>query len=462
MTADDKDFWRERFLNEFAYFCENKANILNNATSVRGYCAKLRGEISSCKVDNVKSQFYFLRAFACLQFSCNNLDKRTLVETGKKYIVKSLGPSLRISYKFNRLCVAECRFVSYLFELLSLGVDDVQKMAQMMLHCPPVVQTNNPLVQYDSWLVMYEKVCYNYLLAAYENYKTLNNRPFAIMALELMVTLSNAEYREHARRLLVAERDYARKFFYVYTADDASAVREVLAGLQNELNVGFIQADTECESLELNDATYKRIENAEFVMVFISDDCRNDDFFNGCVTHSLHLNKNIIPIELNSSVHANNKFAFRSKPYCYSKSESKSMLFAQLKMLLGLNIEDGDNFGALVRFVADVDTTVLRDGEELCMVYAKSVNSGCVIRLSKGAHRLEFVECGKPFRRYSNTYKVADVSDEQTFVIDMKGRGKTECKIQSDKTNYLEVLLWVLSPFLLMGVVILLAFLDIL
>ena len=216
-------------------------------------------------------------------------------------------------------------------------------------------------------------------------------------------------------------KNNTRRFFHIYAKEDASAVYAALKELQDELKVK-LSSGIDGYSFELNDDTYKGIEDAEFVFVFIGNESHNDDYFCGCVTHSHHMNKNITPVKLTSSVRGADKFAFRSKPYCFADKESKSMLFAQLKMLLGLNVEKGENFGALVRIKADVHTAVLRDDNILCYVWAGRGDT--VIRLAKGKHQLTFKEWDAPYRKYSETFTVENSYDELRIDVNMERNGK--------------------------------------
>lgn len=85
------------------------------------------------------------------------------------------------------------------------------------------------------------------------------------------------------------------RFFHIYAKEDASAVSAALAALEDELKVK-LSFGLDGYSFELSDDTYKRIEDAEFVFALLGNESHNYDYFYGCVTHSQHLNKNIIPV----------------------------------------------------------------------------------------------------------------------------------------------------------------------
>jgi len=207
--------------------------------------------------------------------------------------------------------------------------------------------------------------------------------------------------------------DVSSKLFYCYAWEDIAKIKNILIELEDELKAKLSsELDTKYSS-DLNDNTYKNIEDAEIFVVFISEASKKSDYAKACVTRALNLNKNILPIEIEKlSLFSSmpDEFKFRSKPYSFVDKTSKSMLFAQLKASLGFNVESGDGFGALIHVVTDRDARVYRYGEDLGL--AKS-GEDHKIRLKKGTHLLEFVDTIDSTIKYSMSYDVQSNDNEQ-------------------------------------------------
>ena len=115
-------------------------------------------------------------------------------------------------------------------------------------------------------------------------------------------------------------QDFSSKFFFVHTWDDTAMVQNVLKEVEHELNVKLTSEINATQSFVLTDEVYKKIEDAEFVIVFISKSSATCEYFAGCVTRSLHLNKSILPLEIEKLGLFNNsmkEFNFRKKPYSF-------------------------------------------------------------------------------------------------------------------------------------------------
>ena len=212
-------------------------------------------------------------------------------------------------------------------------------------------------------------------------------------------------------------QDFSSKFFFVHTWDDTAMVQNVLKEVEHELNVKLTSDINATQSFVLTDEVYKKIEDAEFVIVFISKSSATCEYFAGCVTRSLHLNKSILPLEIEKLGLFNNsmkEFNFRKKPYSFVDNDSKAMFFAQLKATLGFNVESGDSFGALIHIVVDRDARIMRYGEVLGVARA---GEDCKIRLTKGSHLLDIVDIERPDLKYSPTCNVKSNDEEQFLNI---------------------------------------------
>lgn len=202
----------------------------------------------------------------------------------------------------------------------------------------------------------------------------------------------------------------SERVFLCFAWEDLAEVQSFVADMEHELDAKTMPVS----EIELNfEANEQKIDTAEVFVVFISTASKKTDYVKQCVVRAQHLNKNIIPIEIGKTSFLESmppEFKFRTKPYVYRNEESRAKLFAQLKASFGFNIEDGDEYGCVVHIVTDIDANIFRYGELLGTAKA---NEDYKIRLTKGAHLLDFVSLSDAGIRYSTSYKVENNDGEQ-------------------------------------------------
>lgn len=243
-------------------------------------------------------------------------------------------------------------------------------------------------------------------------------------------------------------QDISSKIFIIYAWEDTARVNSILKECEYELNAKLTADIDTGHSPILEDKTTKAIEDAKVVMVFISDAAKKSDYVKAAVTYSLNVNKNILPVNIDKRSMFGSmpeEFKFRAKPYNINDDESKNMLIAQLKAALGINIENGDEFGTLIHIVTDRNAKIMRYGEDLGIAEA---GKDCKIRLANGYHRLEFFDTEDPTIRCIVHYNVEDNVKEQYLEVpimlryeqklkaDEKAKREEETKRQFEEQNY--------------------------
>lgn len=226
-------------------------------------------------------------------------------------------------------------------------------------------------------------------------------------------------------------QDISSKIFIIYAWEDTARVNSILKECEYEINAKLTADIDTGHSPILEDKTTKAIEDAKVVMVFISDAAKKSDYVKAAVTYSLNVNKNILPVNINKRSMFGSmpeEFKFRAKPYNINDDESKNMLIAQLKATLGINIENGDEFGTLIHIVTDRNAKIIRYGEDLGTAEA---GKDCKIRLANGYHRLEFFDTEDPTIRCIVHYNVEDNVKEQYLEVPIKLR--YEQKLKADE-----------------------------
>lgn len=206
--------------------------------------------------------------------------------------------------------------------------------------------------------------------------------------------------------------DFTKKVLLCFAWENLSEINSIAADLKHELSANIEVFKCEENEDNLENLAFPKIEEAEVVLVFISDASKNSQFVKDCVTHAAHLNKRMLPIDISKSFFSSlpAEFKFRTKPVSYKSEEQRAMLFSQLKAILGISVETGDSYGTLVHITTDMDAEVSRYGEVLCKLYVGKDNT---IRLTKGTHKLDFVSSEVPDVTYSLPYEVKTNDGEQ-------------------------------------------------
>ncbi len=210
------------------------------------------------------------------------------------------------------------------------------------------------------------------------------------------------------------------KIFLCYAWENTAEVKQITIELESELGVKLASATDFIASnnFEANNETFRAIENADIVILFISSAAKKTAYVKECVVRAQNTNKNILPINIDKSLFSSmpSEFKFRTKPYNYNDKEDRTRLLAQLKATLGVNIENGDEFGALVHVVTDMDAYISRYGERLDTVFVGKDNK---IRLKKGVHLLDFVAVKDYEIRCSISYEVKNNDGEQFLSVSL-------------------------------------------
>lgn len=215
--------------------------------------------------------------------------------------------------------------------------------------------------------------------------------------------------------------DLRKKLYLCFAWEDLTEVNSIVADFRHELTADIDVFQCEENDDNLEDKVFPKIEEAEVVVVFISEASKNSQFVKDCVTHAVQLNKRMLPIELSKSFFSTlpAEFKFRTKPVSYKSEEQRAKLFSQLKASFGISVETGDSYGTLVHVTTDMDAVVSRYGEVLCNA---KVNSDNTIRLTKGTHKLDFVASEYPEVTYSLSYEVKNNEGEQFVDVPLSKR----------------------------------------
>ena len=215
------------------------------------------------------------------------------------------------------------------------------------------------------------------------------------------------------------ELDLTKKLFLCFSWENTKEVKEIAADLRHELSAD-VYVPLNNESADLENEVFPKIEEAEIMIVFISDSSKDSQYVKDCVTYASNLNKRILPVEISKTFFGGSlpqELKFRIKPLSYKSEEQKAKLFSTLKASFGSSVEPGDSYGMLIHIVTDMDASVERYGTVLCKA---KVNEDNAIRLTKGTHKLDFIPDEDPSSRYSMTYEVKSNDGEQFIDIPLR------------------------------------------
>lgn len=210
----DNTDWQKIFNKEFDSYLETSDKILSSKDDVLQYVYDLEYKFSACKNDVIYSEFQFLRAFACLQYSLNNVGEKSLISHGRNFI------SIAIRYLEDE----EYQLVSLLFEILAIDTKNGNaptKIKKLQQRCPNIPAMENTLFKTEYWQNVYEEACYNKLLDVAVYNEEQNKEGAVIDALQRISELADIGYKLFAYRFLYEkflEIDPAKSFDYARKA----------------------------------------------------------------------------------------------------------------------------------------------------------------------------------------------------------------------------------------------------
>ena len=221
----DNSDWQEKFGKEFDLYLETSDDILSTKDSVKQYVNDLKYKLGTCHDAVICSEFHFLRAFACLQYSLNNSDDNSLVLLGQNLI------STAIKY----LDDEEYKLVSLLFEILAVDTKTANaptKIKKLQQRCPDILAMQNTLFQTGYWRNVYDDICFDQLIDTVIYFEEQNKEGVVIDALQCISELFDIGYRIYAYNFLFGyfvETDADKCFEYAQKAVS-------LADFENDYN----------------------------------------------------------------------------------------------------------------------------------------------------------------------------------------------------------------------------------
>lgn len=210
----DNTNWQEKFNKEFDSYLETTDKILSSKDAVKQYINDLKYKFGACNDNVICSEFHFLRAFACLQYSLNNSDDKSLVLLGQNLISTAL----------SCLNDEEYKLVSLLFEILAVDTktgNAPNKIKKLQLRCPDIPAMENTLFKTEYWQNVYEEACYNQLLDVAIYNEEQNKEGAVIDALQRISELADIGYKLFAYSFLskkYVEIDPAKSFDFARKA----------------------------------------------------------------------------------------------------------------------------------------------------------------------------------------------------------------------------------------------------
>ena len=210
----DNTNWQEKFNKEFDSYLETSDKILSSKEDVLQYVFDLEYKFAACKNDVIYSEFHFLRAVACLQYSLNNSEDKSLVSHGQNFI----------GFAIKYLDDEEYKLVSLLFEILAVDTktgNAPNKIKKLQQRCPDISAMENTLFQTGYWRSVYDDICFNQLIDTVIYFEEQNNDGVVVDALQRISELSDIGYKIYAYNFLFGyfvETDVNRCFVYAQKA----------------------------------------------------------------------------------------------------------------------------------------------------------------------------------------------------------------------------------------------------
>lgn len=194
---------QELFNKEFYFYLENTDNIIKTYKTVDNYINKIDKLTLGC--DNiVKSEFYFLKAITCLDYSLLHNEDNSLIGVGKLYINKADAI----------LDDGEYKLIKLMFESLSVNHDayDIVKIQHNLQgKCLRFDMLENTLFNIEYLIELYEKTRFYSLVDSVRALEKIENYIGASECLQIITELSDIGYQLFGYEFLMDYYYYGRK-----------------------------------------------------------------------------------------------------------------------------------------------------------------------------------------------------------------------------------------------------------
>lgn len=194
---------QELFNKEFNFYLENTDNIIKTNNTVDNYINKIDKLTLGC--DNiVKSEFYFLQAICCLDYSLLHNEDNSLIGVGELYINKANA----------LLDDGEYKLVKLMFESLSVdhgAYDIVRIQRNLQGKCLRFDMLENTLFNIEYLIELYEETRFYSLVDSVGALEKIEDYIGACECLQIITALSDIGYQLFGYEFLMDYYYYGRK-----------------------------------------------------------------------------------------------------------------------------------------------------------------------------------------------------------------------------------------------------------
>ena len=194
---------QEVFNKEFNHYLNNIDSIIDTKEITDKYIKWIGNSMSGCDI-TVKSEYFFLQAICCLDYSLQHEDDNSFISIGNYYIDRAN----------TLLDDGEYKLIKLMFDSLSVNHnahDVVQVQQNFKWKCPNISMLENTLFKNEYLIELYEKTRFYSLIdsaAALENREDFKG---AAKCLEIMTQLSDSGYKLCGYEVLMDYYYFGRK-----------------------------------------------------------------------------------------------------------------------------------------------------------------------------------------------------------------------------------------------------------
>ena len=195
---------QELFNKQFHFYLDNTDGIIETNQSVKNYVQKVNILMSGCD-NTIKSEYHFLKAICCLDYSLSHEDDKSLLSLG----IYNINCAIELLTNDD-----EYKLIKLMFDSLSVNHeahDVVQVQQNFKWRCPKINMLENTLFKNEYLEELYEKTRFYSLIdsaAALENREDFKG---AAKCLEIMTQLSDSGYKLCGYEVLMDYYYFGRK-----------------------------------------------------------------------------------------------------------------------------------------------------------------------------------------------------------------------------------------------------------
>ena len=234
----DNTDWQKKFYEDFDAYLDGESDIISTKENVANFIRELEYNWVDCENELVRSYYYFLSAYACLQYSEVNWEDN-LFSLGLEYA------NMAVS-----ICEEddEYRLLQIILQIADFVPDEATKplayLRELLNECPDIEKLQNNFIKSEAWADSFEDVLYTQIVGDFLEYYDEQDDNAEIVKLLSVHSFDSVYYRHHVYRVLSQAYynlgDYSKHFEYTKAAIELIDYEECFDS-QNVLHQAWLE-----------------------------------------------------------------------------------------------------------------------------------------------------------------------------------------------------------------------------